>query len=208
MNILVVDDIGYSRRSLQMVLARAGHKVVEADGSAAALAALTTDHTIKTVITDLLMPGMDGVELFAKAKRLERFNDDGRVDMPEFILLTSAQEGRQGTNRGTEARLRLAREIGFKEVLSKPLDQASLLKTLETMGTTETDHSVDVSRTIEQIQDITKAVIETQNEEQAACLLECLEEQSRALRKFQESKADTEDATEDVSQEAEPSASL
>ena len=114
MKILIVDGIGYSLRSLQMVLVRADHQVIEAKSGQAALDALKSDHAIEAVITDLLMPDLDGVDLFIQAKRLERFNDQGQVELPEFILLTSAQAGRPGTNRETgsewHCRVRFARK--------------------------------------------------------------------------------------------------
>ena len=184
MKIMIVDDIGYSLRSLQMVLVRADHKVIEAKSGQAALDALKNDHAIEAVITDLLMPDMDGVDLFIKAKRLERFNDQGQLELPEFILLTSAQAGRPGTNRETGIRLRLAKEIGFMKVMFKPLDQKKLLQTLEKIEANRTGRTVDVLRSIGQIKHITNSVIETTDREAVVGLLECLEEQGRMLREF------------------------
>ena len=115
MKVLVVDDIGYSRRSVAMILQRRGHQVLEAKSGNEALAELKSDQSIDLVITDLIMGDIDGVDLYIKAKRLERMNDDGSVDVPPFILLTSAQPGRPGTNRTMTNRLTMANQIGVPE---------------------------------------------------------------------------------------------
>lgn len=163
MKILIVDDIGYSRLSLQMLLVRAGHDVIEMESGEEAFATLKSDHAIKVVITDLLMPGMDGVDLFIHTQSLERFDDQGQVDSPAFILLTTAHEGRPGTDRETMIRLELASNIGFTEMLTKPVDQQLLLQILERIRTKEESHTADVSRSAGATQDIMNATTPPRN---------------------------------------------
>lgn len=65
---LVVDDDPLVRRSLCRVLLAQGMEPIEAESGEAALAALMTDRSIPLVITDLYMPGMDGLTLVREVK--------------------------------------------------------------------------------------------------------------------------------------------
>ncbi|NOY26953.1 MAG: sigma-54-dependent Fis family transcriptional regulator [Oligoflexia bacterium] len=60
--ILVVDDELSIRKVLQALLARDGHEVDLATNGADAISALS-DHSYELVVTDLRMPGVDGIEL-------------------------------------------------------------------------------------------------------------------------------------------------
>jgi PAS domain S-box-containing protein len=63
-SILIVDDDDAVRNIATAFLGDAGYTVLEAAGAAQALALLRT-HAIDLVMTDLAMPGMDGVQLAA-----------------------------------------------------------------------------------------------------------------------------------------------
>lgn len=191
MNILVVDDVGYARRSLEMILERVGHQVVEARSGEQALAVLRADCTIEAVITDLLMPGMDGVDLFIRAKCLERFNDEGEVESPGFILLTTIEIGRQGTSEADEKRLKLAYDLGFAGVLSKPIDPDALWKALEKIEMDRAVPNVEFGQPIEQIQNIINSVVESKDREAAFALIECLKDQYCTLQELVANEGDT-----------------
>ena len=60
--ILVVDDHGTNRELVRTVLGYAGHQVIEAHGGAEALDLAHAQHP-DLILTDILMPGMDGYEL-------------------------------------------------------------------------------------------------------------------------------------------------
>ena len=72
--ILVVDDDDDIRRVLRRLLEQAGHRVVEADSAAEAIACVTGDDPPDAVVSDVLMPGKTGLvfyeELVARAPRL------------------------------------------------------------------------------------------------------------------------------------------
>lgn len=70
---LVVDDEPLIRSSLLDALEAEGFKVVEADGASGALRALAEVPDIAIMISDVKMPGMDGLELarLAAAQRPE-----------------------------------------------------------------------------------------------------------------------------------------
>lgn len=67
--ILVVDDDKLIRELLAEQLANAGHAVTVAEDGAAALAVLDTAVPIDLLLTDLSMPGVDGVALIHAAQR-------------------------------------------------------------------------------------------------------------------------------------------
>ncbi len=60
--ILVVDDESLARFSLREILEDAGHSVLEAANGVEAQATLD-DHAVDLIITDLLMPEKEGIEL-------------------------------------------------------------------------------------------------------------------------------------------------
>ena len=80
-SVLVVDDEEFLRRYVARVVADEGYRVSVAKDGFAALALFdTTIPPIDLVITDVLMPGMDGVEL---ASRLAR-----RTPAPQVLFVT------------------------------------------------------------------------------------------------------------------------
>jgi two-component system, cell cycle sensor histidine kinase and response regulator CckA len=82
--VLVVDDEPIVRRLMVRALQGAGLEVIQADSGDAALALLTRDARLDLLITDVLMPGLDG---FALAARV-------RSDWPTLpILYVSANTG-------------------------------------------------------------------------------------------------------------------
>ena len=76
--VLLVDDDATLLRGHARVLERAGYEVVTALDGAAALAALT-DHPVDAVVSDISMPGMDGLTLL----RAIRARD---LDLPVILI--------------------------------------------------------------------------------------------------------------------------
>jgi CheY-like chemotaxis protein len=68
--ILLVDDEDLVRVGTSEMLADLGYKVVAANSGAEALRLLRSGEEFDMMITDYLMPGMNGVELVEEAKRL------------------------------------------------------------------------------------------------------------------------------------------
>jgi len=60
--VLVVDDLAYNRRALKGVFHSAGYQVATADDGEAALRLIRTDRP-DVVVTDILMPNLDGFQL-------------------------------------------------------------------------------------------------------------------------------------------------
>jgi CheY-like chemotaxis protein len=129
MKILVVDDVGYTRHFHARLLEKHGHAAVSAGSAAEAIKILRTDHSIDVVLTDLMMTDMDGIELFQHVQQLERMNDSGPVAPPRFILMTALHPGKNAQPRDIE-RIRLAKEVGFEDVLLKPIENEALMNLL------------------------------------------------------------------------------
>ena len=108
--ILVVDDERGNRVTLGRMLTRAGYEVTEAAGGKEALEGLRARAT-SLLLTDLKMPGMDGVELLRAA----------RVVSPdtEVILMTAY---------GTVETAVEAMKEGAYDFLTKPLKRHSVLQ--------------------------------------------------------------------------------
>lgn len=81
--ILVVDDEPDIRRILALALERAGHVVVVASDGAEA-AGLHERDQFDLIVSDLLMPGLDGIQL-AKVVR-----SDPRCNIPILLVTASA----------------------------------------------------------------------------------------------------------------------
>lgn len=110
MQILIVEDERITRRRLQRQLEKWGHEVVAAADGAAAWK-LLQGHDIPIVITDWVMPEVDGLEL------LRRIRARQHSRYIYVILLTSKTE-KNDIVEGMEA--------GADDFLSKPWDQNEL----------------------------------------------------------------------------------
>lgn len=72
LRVLIVDDVPIVLTSLRRVLERAGFRVESADSGPSALALLGREE-VDVVVTDFMMPGMNGIELLrAVAERWPR----------------------------------------------------------------------------------------------------------------------------------------
>lgn len=114
--VLVVDDHELSRSVLVSLLTNLGHEAISVDSGDAALALLLDPNQppVDEVLTDLLMPGMDGVEL----NRLLRAS----VRYPlKIVLVTTAD---------TSASPDAERLQGFDAVLEKPVTAHKIGETL------------------------------------------------------------------------------
>jgi DNA-binding NtrC family response regulator len=101
--ILIVDDDRNGRESLRRGLARDGYEVLTAENGKKALA-LAQDHALDLVLTDLIMPGLDGLD----------FLEGLRVVQPEVpAILISAYAS-------VDTAVKAVRR-GVQDVLEKPI---------------------------------------------------------------------------------------
>jgi CheY-like chemotaxis protein len=67
--VLIVDDEAAVRTALRKLFERGGLAVLEADGAGAALARLAAEPAIEAVVSDYIMPELNGLELYDELVR-------------------------------------------------------------------------------------------------------------------------------------------
>lgn len=129
MNILIVEDARDQRMMLSVVLRKKGHTVLEAENGVEALAVLKEHPEVRIIISDWMMPEMDGLELVQSV----RGSDLGRYVY--FILLTGKTDHEavvEGMNQGADDFL--SKPVNFDELdarLKAGIRIIELEKTLE-----------------------------------------------------------------------------
>jgi len=68
--LLVVDDDLKMREGMSMALTRAGYQIFEASNGLDAISTLNSEKGIQIMVSDVRMPGMTGIELLEKAKKI------------------------------------------------------------------------------------------------------------------------------------------
>ena len=114
--VLVVDDRAINRKLLSSLLGYAGHRIVEAADGREALALARAERP-GLVISDILMPEMDGIEL------VRRLRADPELAATPVLFYTA-------TYRHAEAE-ELSRDLGLRGVLSKPSAPAIILAAVD-----------------------------------------------------------------------------
>jgi CheY-like chemotaxis protein len=114
--ILLVDDDELSRSTIHQMLERMGHKVLSTANGSEALR-LCREHSAELVITDLIMPDTDGLELI----------QDLRRSAPEIRIVAISGGGRVNANEY----LTVARKFGAVAVLAKPFSNLELREAIE-----------------------------------------------------------------------------
>jgi CheY-like chemotaxis protein len=115
-SILVIDDDEPIRELLRTILEREGYRVLEAPDGDEGLKQFTETPT-DLVITDLIMPGKEGIETIR----------DLRQKFPGVKIIAVSGGGRIGP----DSYLKMAKGVGALRTLSKPFDRTVLLKTVE-----------------------------------------------------------------------------
>jgi adenylate cyclase len=115
--ILAVDDEPANLALLRKLLARLGYDVVEAIDGPSAIRAVG-EHQPDLVCLDVVMPGLDGIEVCQQLRRLPE-----HVGLP--ILLLTALDRTEDKSRGLEA--------GANDFLSKPFDESELSARLRSL---------------------------------------------------------------------------
>jgi len=108
--VLVVDDSPSQRFTLSRTLRRSGYRVIEAGSGQEALRVCESDPP-DLVLSDWMMPGMDGLAFCREFRRMKR------VSYGYFILLTSKSDKKDIT-RGFDA--------GADDFLTKPVNASEL----------------------------------------------------------------------------------
>lgn len=111
MKILIAEDDPVSVKILQFTLEHWGHAVVCAASGTEAWRLFDAE-PFRLVVSDWMMPGMDGLELCHKIRQR------AKTEYTYFILLTAINTGREN--------LRKAMDAAIDDFLAKPLDREAI----------------------------------------------------------------------------------
>jgi CheY-like chemotaxis protein len=117
-HVLVVDDVKDVRDGIKSLLEDEGFSVYIAENGFGALEVLTKNK-ISLVISDILMPEMDGIEMCAKIK--ERFPD------MMFILISGGGRQASSLSSGYDYLNAMTKLYGVDAVLKKPFNPEDLV---------------------------------------------------------------------------------
>lgn len=115
--ILVIDDNPEFRDILRTHLEANGHRTIVADNGERGIAMLNGDSGIDMVLTDILMPQRDGVEVLREVKRR----------WPTLPVIAISGGGWIGANE----LLGMAERLGADQVLQKPVRRDDLIKAVD-----------------------------------------------------------------------------
>ena len=116
-HILIVEDDPFFIELLEMMLIREDHQVSTVGDGVAALLWLA-EHRADLIITDLMMPNMDGMTLITELKKLN-------IDTPVIVM--------SGGQRSSPEALspQSIQQLGFRTSLTKPFTRVALRQAVE-----------------------------------------------------------------------------
>jgi DNA-binding response OmpR family regulator len=123
MSILIVEDDPTSARIVELTLKRYGYKYYLAENGHAALSQLSNSIDIRLVISDIMMPDMDGLELLTRMKKMRELHN-----MPVIMCTTKADV----------ETVKKAVKLGCKDYVIKPVNPLQMLKKIERIMNNET----------------------------------------------------------------------
>ena len=106
--ILVIDDEPHIRKIIHELLVLDGHEIDQAENGKVGLE-LIERHRYALIITDIVMPEQDGLEVIMELKRL--------YPSLRFIVMTGG-----GDRLDVNSLLKMATLMGAERVMPKPLD--------------------------------------------------------------------------------------
>ena len=112
-NVLIIDDSGFSRRMLRQILEGAGHNVEEAPGGFEALERYSLKPA-DVVLLDIIMDGMSGLEVLARLRELDR----------GAKVLVATADTQTATRQEAEA-------AGAMGMIRKPFDKEQVLGAIQ-----------------------------------------------------------------------------
>lgn len=113
--IIIADDIEMSRVVVKKFLGSV-YEVLEAKDGLEVLEILES-HKVDGIILDIIMPGMDGIEVLKKIRAQEKFDNIG------ILVATSTKEKTE----------RMALQNGADDIVAKPYDPVVIKKRVENM---------------------------------------------------------------------------
>jgi two-component sensor histidine kinase/FixJ family two-component response regulator len=178
MKILIVDDSEQDRKILRYMVERNGHEPIEAENGLAGLEKARLEIP-SLIISDALMPTMDGFQFLRSAKREERLKS-----IP-FVIYSSSYRETQD--------VRLAMSLGAVAYIIKPVDPVELWPRLEGfLAAAGKGRAAEAELGHEDAEYLKRysEVVATKLEEKVEELERTLEEQKRVEREIQVKNAE------------------
>jgi CheY-like chemotaxis protein len=119
MKVLVVDDDAINRLILKKVFEKENDTVLTANDGEEALEILSNEPDFNVVITDIMMPNMDGIQLLAEIKLNDRINKIPII----------------GFTAGDIEYFKRTSIVSFDRLLPKPMDFYELYGIAKSFGT-------------------------------------------------------------------------
>ena len=110
--ILVVDDFNSTRQIVRSVLEKSGYTVILAESGEDALK-LLNERDINLILTDLNMPGMNGIELVKLTRSSSKY-----YRVPVLMLTTEMDK----------EKIRQAYDAGITGIIKKPFDSKGFVE--------------------------------------------------------------------------------
>ena len=140
--ILIVDDESYARQTIEMLLLKESYELFFAEDAHEALAQLD-DEVPDVILSDVMMPNMDGFELCQRIKRNPKWNH-----VP--IILVTALDSKQDLARGLEA--------GADDFLHKPINGLELRARVRSMLRIKQRHD-ELQAALQMRQDLANMIV-------------------------------------------------
>jgi len=122
--IILIEDDGVLRHAMRRILEGAGHRLREAAEGGEGLRLLRAEPA-EVVVTDLMMPGKEGIETIREL----------RQEFPAVRILAVSGGGAFGARTP----LAMAKRLGADAALAKPFTLSQLRETVESLLPTPTD---------------------------------------------------------------------
>lgn len=155
MNILIVYDLAMNRAVLDRILRMDGHLTVGASRVDDLRPLLAGRNKFDLVVIDVLRPEIDGINIYKDYLKMVAASKQKLKKLP-FILVNPAQT--EETAIQNVGRLKYAKELGFFDIISKPLDHNRLKSSLARI-----EGKVDLHEQVEHLGDFPKSLKDLAN---------------------------------------------
>ena len=115
--ILIIDDDDQFRTMLKTMLEKAGYNDIEEAANGSIGMKLFRQHPFDLVITDIIMPDKEGIEMITELTR----------DYPRIKIIAMSGGGRIGF----QGYLEIAKHLGASRTLAKPFQQSDLIAAVQ-----------------------------------------------------------------------------
>lgn len=174
MNILIIYDLAMNRAIIERTLRMDGHLTVGAGRVEDLRPLLAGKNKFDLVIIDVLRPEIDGIRIYKDYLKILAASKNVIKKLP-FILMTPAQTEVSAVQ--TVGKLKYAKELGFFDIISKPLDHTRLRSSLARIeGTVEPqDQAEHLGDFPKSLKDLANNIINDRDSVGATMMIDLLE---------------------------------